>query len=78
MWIAATTAAWVGFECESWLEQDRLLLLLDFDPDAVGIASQQTRRARLTPVEVRPAAFGRRRRVVATNYRQLRYPQLAP
>ncbi|MEU3991749.1 TnsA-like heteromeric transposase endonuclease subunit [Streptomyces platensis] len=36
-WWAASTERHVGFE--SWLEQDRLILL-DFDPDVVGIASQ--------------------------------------
>jgi hypothetical protein len=34
---AATTGRHVGFE--SWLERDRLLLM-DFDPEVVGIASQ--------------------------------------
>jgi hypothetical protein len=36
-WWTATTGSLVGYE--SWLERDRLLLL-DFDPDVVGIASQ--------------------------------------
>lgn len=36
-WWTATTAGLVGYE--SWLERDRLVLL-DFDPDVVGIASQ--------------------------------------
>ncbi|MFE2446098.1 TnsA-like heteromeric transposase endonuclease subunit [Streptomyces sp. NPDC059426] len=36
-WWTATTGCHVGFE--SWLEQDRLIVL-DFDPDVVGIASQ--------------------------------------
>jgi len=36
-WWAATTGRHVGFE--SWLEQDRLILM-DFDPQVVGIASQ--------------------------------------
>jgi hypothetical protein len=36
-WWTATTGDLVGYE--SWLERDRLLLL-DFDPDIVGIASQ--------------------------------------
>ncbi|PJM97893.1 hypothetical protein CG740_38550 [Streptomyces sp. CB01201] len=36
-WWAASTGRHVGFE--SWLEQDRLILL-DFDPNVVGIASQ--------------------------------------
>jgi hypothetical protein len=36
-WWTATTGTLVGYE--SWLERDRLLLL-DFDPDTVGIASQ--------------------------------------
>ncbi|MEO6083511.1 MAG: hypothetical protein ABIQ18_10450 [Umezawaea sp.] len=35
--LAATTGTLVGYE--SWLERDRLVLL-DFDPDDVGIASQ--------------------------------------
>ncbi|MFI6102514.1 TnsA-like heteromeric transposase endonuclease subunit [Lentzea sp. NPDC051213] len=36
-WWTATTGTLVGFE--SWLERDRLMLL-DFDPDTVGLASQ--------------------------------------
>uniref|UniRef100_UPI0038998803 TnsA-like heteromeric transposase endonuclease subunit n=1 Tax=Streptomyces spongiae TaxID=565072 RepID=UPI0038998803 len=36
-YYAATTDSHVGYE--SWLERDRLILL-DFDPDVVGIASQ--------------------------------------
>lgn len=36
-WWTATTDTLVGFE--SWLERDRLMLL-DFDPDTVGLASQ--------------------------------------
>lgn len=36
-WWAATTGRLVGYE--SWLERDRLVLL-DFDPNIVGIASQ--------------------------------------
>ncbi|MFB6718319.1 MULTISPECIES: TnsA-like heteromeric transposase endonuclease subunit [unclassified Streptomyces] len=36
-YYAATTGGHVGYE--SWLERDRLLLL-DFDPDVAGIASQ--------------------------------------
>ncbi|WP_211241198.1 TnsA-like heteromeric transposase endonuclease subunit [Pseudonocardia spinosispora] len=36
-WWTATTGTLVGYE--SWLERDRLVLL-DFDPDIVGIASQ--------------------------------------
>jgi hypothetical protein len=36
-WWTATTGTLVGYE--SWLERDRLVLL-DFDPDVVGIASQ--------------------------------------
>jgi hypothetical protein len=36
-WWSATTGGHVGFE--SWLERDRLMLL-DFDPAVVGIASQ--------------------------------------
>jgi hypothetical protein len=36
-WWTATTGSLVGYE--SWLERDRLVLL-DFDPDVVGIASQ--------------------------------------
>jgi hypothetical protein len=36
-WWTATTGGHVGYE--SWLERDRLILL-DFDPDTVGIASQ--------------------------------------
>ncbi len=36
-YYAATTGGHVGYE--SWLERDRLILL-DFDPDVVGIASQ--------------------------------------
>ncbi|WP_214367032.1 TnsA-like heteromeric transposase endonuclease subunit [Pseudonocardia sp. H11422] len=36
-WWTATTGTLVGYE--SWLERDRLILL-DFDPDTVGIASQ--------------------------------------
>ncbi|MFE2754008.1 TnsA-like heteromeric transposase endonuclease subunit [Actinosynnema sp. NPDC059335] len=36
-WWTATTGTLVGHE--SWLERDRLILL-DFDPDVVGIASQ--------------------------------------
>lgn len=36
-WWTATTGDLVGYE--SWLERDHLLLL-DFDPDTVGIASQ--------------------------------------
>jgi hypothetical protein len=36
-WWTATTSGLVGYE--SWLERDRLVLL-DFDPDVVGIASQ--------------------------------------
>jgi hypothetical protein len=36
-WWTATTGTLVGYE--SWLERDRLLLL-DFDPGTVGIASQ--------------------------------------
>lgn len=36
-WWTATTGALVGYE--SWLERDRLILL-DFDPEVVGIASQ--------------------------------------
>jgi hypothetical protein len=35
-WWTATTGTLVGFE--SWLERDRLMLL-DFDPDTVGLAS---------------------------------------
>ncbi len=38
-WWAASTGRHVGFE--SWLEQDRLILL-DFDPDVVGIAVSGT------------------------------------
>jgi hypothetical protein len=37
LWWSATAAGHVGFE--SWLERDHLLLL-DFDPTTVGIASQ--------------------------------------
>ncbi|MCI2421091.1 TnsA-like heteromeric transposase endonuclease subunit [Saccharopolyspora sp. K220] len=37
LWWSATTGRHVGFE--SWLERDRLMLL-DFDPDVVGISSQ--------------------------------------
>jgi len=36
-YYAATTGSHVGYE--SWLERDRLILL-DFDPDVVGIGSQ--------------------------------------
>ncbi|GAA2681470.1 MULTISPECIES: TnsA-like heteromeric transposase endonuclease subunit [Actinosynnema] len=36
-WWTATTGSLVGYE--SWLERDRLVLL-DFDPEVVGIASQ--------------------------------------
>ncbi|WP_197523234.1 hypothetical protein [Actinokineospora pegani] len=36
-WWTATTGTLIGFE--SWLERERLMLL-DFDPDTVGIASQ--------------------------------------
>jgi hypothetical protein len=36
-WWTATTGGLVGYE--SWLERDRLVLL-DFDPEVVGIASQ--------------------------------------
>jgi hypothetical protein len=36
-WWTATTGTLVGYE--SWLERDRLILL-DFDPEVVGIASQ--------------------------------------
>jgi len=36
-WYFVTTAAHVGFE--SWLERDHLMLL-DFDPDVVAVASQ--------------------------------------
>ncbi|WP_245721383.1 TnsA-like heteromeric transposase endonuclease subunit [Nocardia pseudovaccinii] len=36
-WWTATTGGLVGYE--SWLERDRLMLL-DFDPDVVGIAAQ--------------------------------------
>jgi hypothetical protein len=36
-WYFATTAAHVGFE--SWLERDHLMLM-DFDPDVVAVASQ--------------------------------------
>ena len=36
-WWTATTGSLVGYE--SWLERD-LLMLLDFDPDVVGIAAQ--------------------------------------
>ncbi|EWM09700.1 hypothetical protein KUTG_00004 [Kutzneria sp. 744] len=36
-WWTATTSTLVGFE--SWLERDRLMLL-DFDPDTVSLASQ--------------------------------------
>jgi hypothetical protein len=39
-WWSATTGAHVGFE--SWLERDQLMLL-DFDPGVVGIASQPFR-----------------------------------
>lgn len=39
-WWSATTGAHVGFE--SWLERDQLMLL-DFDPVVVGIASQPFR-----------------------------------
>lgn len=37
---AATTGRHIGFE--SWLERDRLLLM-DFDPNVVGIGSQPFR-----------------------------------
>jgi hypothetical protein len=37
LWWAATTGRHVGFE--SWLERDHAMLL-DFDPDVVGLASQ--------------------------------------
>jgi hypothetical protein len=36
-WWTATTGSLVGYE--SWLERD-WLMLLDFDPDVVGIAAQ--------------------------------------
>src|SRR5271168_1800189 len=37
LWWSATTGGHVGFE--SWLERDHVMLL-DFDPTVVGIASQ--------------------------------------
>ena len=37
LWWSATTGGHVGFE--SWLERDNLMLL-DFDPAVVGVASQ--------------------------------------
>ena len=39
-WWSATTGTHVGFE--SWLERDQLMVL-DFDPDVVGISSQPFR-----------------------------------
>ena len=45
-WWTATTGSLVGYE--SWLERD-WLMLLDFDPDVVGIAAQPFWILRTTP-----------------------------
>jgi hypothetical protein len=61
-WWTATTGSLVGFE--SWLERD-WLMLLDFDPDVVGIAAQPFWLLWTTPVLTRTGLFrplGRRRR----------------
>lgn len=50
-YYAVTTGDHVGYE--SWLERDRLILL-DFAPDVVGIASQQLREKIMSAPETPP------------------------
>lgn len=61
LWWCATTGAHVGFE--SWLERDHVMLL-DFDPDVVGLSSQ--------PFWLSWSVSGRRRRHAPDLFARLR------